>query len=74
MDDCWLLVCNSDVKEDKKEDDFSTGPLSVLTQSVKNNTQVLQILSWLSVVISSHRYVVYLLPLPLLPLRYAVVV
>lgn len=27
--------------EDKKEDDFSTGPLSVLTQSVRNNTQVL---------------------------------
>lgn len=26
---------------DKKEDDFSTGPLSVLTLSVKNNTQVL---------------------------------
>ena len=26
--------------EDKKEDDYSTGPLSVLTQSVRNNTQV----------------------------------
>jgi len=31
------------VKEDKKseEEEFSTGPLSVLTQSVKSNTQVL---------------------------------
>jgi len=30
-------------KDDKKteEDDFSTGPLSVLTQSVKANTQIL---------------------------------
>lgn len=30
----------SDAK-DEKEHDYSTGPLSVLTQSVKNNTQVL---------------------------------
>merc|ERR1719305_1865358 len=31
------------VKEDKKseEEEFATGPLSVLTQSVKSNTQVL---------------------------------
>eukprot|EP00457_Paulinella_chromatophora_P024470 gb/GEZN01028439.1/.p1 GENE.gb/GEZN01028439.1/~~gb/GEZN01028439.1/.p1 ORF type:complete len:106 (-),score=26.60 gb/GEZN01028439.1/:46-363(-) len=28
-------------KEDDKADEFLTGPLSVLTQSVKNNTQVL---------------------------------
>ncbi|MCO5576613.1 hypothetical protein L7F22_030428 [Adiantum nelumboides] len=30
-----------DVDQEKKEDEFSTGPLSVLTMSVKNNTQVL---------------------------------
>ena len=26
--------------QEKKEDEFNTGPLSVLTMSVKNNTQV----------------------------------
>ncbi|KAI5082120.1 hypothetical protein GOP47_0002352 [Adiantum capillus-veneris] len=30
-----------DVDQEKKEDEYSTGPLSVLTMSVKNNTQVL---------------------------------
>ncbi|MCO5572555.1 hypothetical protein L7F22_026310 [Adiantum nelumboides] len=30
-----------DVDQEKKEDEFNTGPLSVLTMSVKNNTQVL---------------------------------
>ena len=34
---------SAQVKDEKKseEEEFSTGPLSVLTQSVKSNTQVL---------------------------------
>ena len=30
---------SAEIDAEKKEDDFSTGPLSVLTQSVRNNTQ-----------------------------------
>jgi small nuclear ribonucleoprotein D2 len=35
------LRCSDAKTEDKKEEEYLTGPLSVLTQSVKNNTQVL---------------------------------
>ncbi len=30
----------------KEEEEFTTGPMSILTQSVKNNTQVM---NWISV-------------------------
>ena len=36
-----LLVFCSDEAAKKEEDEFNTGPLSVLMQSVKNNSQVL---------------------------------
>jgi hypothetical protein len=36
-----LIVPSSSIKQGKKEEEeFSTGPLSVLMMSVKNNTQV----------------------------------
>jgi len=36
-----LIVTSSSIKQGKKEEEeFSTGPLSVLMMSVKNNTQV----------------------------------
>ena len=37
----WLLKILNLVQEKAEQEEFNTGPLSVLTDSVKNNTQVL---------------------------------